>query len=383
MTVDAGDSSLLPQPDATKRVPQLDGVRGVAILLVLVWHYFVCQIVATPKSLTWYCQRATSLSWTGVDLFFVLSGFLSVGILLDHRDASNYFGVFYVRRVCRILPLYLLVFGTYVLFLQTPVATSSAFAWLFQYPIPVWSYATFTQNIFMGLRGTFGPEWLAATWSLAVEEQFYLFIPLLVFFLPRRTLLPTFVICALVAALLRYTFPGFHAFVNAPFRADSLLSGGALAVVVRWKPFLAAVHKHRSAVLSLFMTLLAGAAVMTKRSAEVFGGSFSHLWLAGLYCVFVLIAFAELTPVLVFPLRSRVLVWFGQLSYGIYMFHQVVSGVLYALVRRSAPEIRTLFDATLTVAALCITLICAWVSYRFFELPILRFGHRFSYRSGG
>ena len=68
-----------------KRIAQLDGVRGVAILLVIIWHYFVCQIHPDPKTIISYCSLALSLTWSGVDLFFVLSGFLITGILLDHK----------------------------------------------------------------------------------------------------------------------------------------------------------------------------------------------------------------------------------------------------------------------------------------------------------
>jgi len=151
-----------------KRISQLDGVRGVAILLVLVYHYFTCQIVAEPGTLLSYLNRATSLTWSGVDLFFVLSGFLIAGILLDHRDTANYFRVFYLRRACRILPLHVLLLGLFVCFLATPMAVSPRFEWVFGQPFPLVSYATFTQNILMGIRGDFGPHWLGVTWSLAV-----------------------------------------------------------------------------------------------------------------------------------------------------------------------------------------------------------------------
>ena len=162
-----------------KRVSQLDGVRGVAILLVLVWHYFGAQVVAEPKSILHYCTHALSLTWSGVDLFFVLSGFLIAGILLDHHNTSNYFRVFYLRRVCRIFPLYFLLLALFLCLSATNLSTSPSFRWLLHDPFPIWSYATFTQNILMGARGGFGPHWLGITWSLAVEEQFYLFVPFL------------------------------------------------------------------------------------------------------------------------------------------------------------------------------------------------------------
>ena len=154
-----------------KRCAQLDGVRGVALAMVLVWHCFCCQVDAESPVIVGSVSRAFSLGWSGVDLFFVLSGFLIAGILLDHQKTSNYFRVFYLRRTCRIFPLYFLLLGAFVCLYRTPLAASDSFRWLFENPHPIRSYATFTQNIFMATRGSFGPHWLGITWSLAVEEQ--------------------------------------------------------------------------------------------------------------------------------------------------------------------------------------------------------------------
>lgn len=92
----------------SKRIPQLDGLRGIAILLILIWHYVVCQVSYFPNLFCVQVIQALNFTWSGVDLFFVLSGFLIGGILLDHRKADNYFQVFYIRRICRIFPLYFL-----------------------------------------------------------------------------------------------------------------------------------------------------------------------------------------------------------------------------------------------------------------------------------
>lgn len=360
-----------------KRITQLDGVRGIAIILVLIWHYVAGQIVVEPKSVSAYCLRTLGLAWSGVDLFFVLSGFLIAGILLDHRHTSNFFRVFYLRRVCRIFPLYFLIFGLFLCFSTTYFFTSPRFQWLFQNPFPLLSYASFTQNLFMGARGNFGPNWLGMTWSLAVEEQFYLFVPLIVYFLPRRALVSVLVLLILAAPLLRFVSPGFHAFVNTPWRSDSLLAGSLLAVLVRWHPFVSTVRQHRSFLRALFVALLLGAAMLTIRPMSL--GVFNHFWLAGLYTTLVLIAFIGNEPFWESMLGSPVLVWFGQLSYGIYMFHQPVSGLLYGLLRNGEPQIRTFTDAGITFVALCITLVLAMLSYRFFESPVLRMGHRFQY----
>ena len=360
-----------------KRMNQLDGVRGIAILLVLLWHYVACQVVAQPRSVMSYCNHALSLTWSGVDLFFVLSGFLITGILLDHRDTLNFFRVFYLRRVCRIFPLYFLLLSLYFCVRATPLFLAPAFQWLFREPFPLWSYVSFTQNVLMGLRGDFGANWLGVTWSLAVEEQFYLFVPLLVYFLPRRVLVCVLVLIVSAAPLLRCASPGFHAYVNMPWRSDSLLSGALLAVAVRWRPFVATVRLHRMILLALFVTMLFGAVVLTVRSSPL--GAVSHLWLAGLYSAFVLIAFLDRESWLSWFLGSRLLVLFGQISYGIYMVHQTVSGMLHGAFGHGTPQIRTASDAGLTVVALCLTLVLAILSYRFVESPLLRVGHRFQY----
>ncbi len=360
-----------------RRTPQLDGIRGIAILLVLIWHYIWGQIVvvAEPTSVLAYSIRIFRLTWSGVDLFFVLSGFLIVGLLLDHRNSTNYFRVFYLRRICRIFPLYFLVLALFILFASTGPFSSSPLQGLFGDPLPLWSYATFTQNILMGDRGDFGPLWLGITWSLAVEEQFYLLVPLLIYFLPRRTLLWVLMVGLLAAPALRYAYPGFHAFVGTPWRADSLLSGAVLAILVRDPSFVSAVRSRRSLLFVCFIALLVGAAMLTPK----LGGVIDHLLLAGLYVNFILIGYLEGESIVGRLLQTRFLVWFGQLSYGIYMLHEAVSGLLHAYLRGASPQIRSLSDAAVTALALCVTLFLAMLSYRFIEGPIIRFGHRFQY----
>ncbi|MEO5755168.1 MAG: acyltransferase [Chthoniobacterales bacterium] len=358
-----------------KRISQLDGVRGIAIILVLLWHYVRCELVDGPQ--THFLMTALSLTWSGVDLFFVLSGFLIAGILIDHRNSANYFKVFYLRRVCRIFPLYFLLLGLFVGLSSTPISKIPWFAWLFQSPLPIWSYATFTQNIFMGLRGNFGANGLGVTWSLAVEEQFYLIVPILIYCFPRRRLFCIFVIAVLSAPVLRCAFPGFHTEVNTPWRSDSLLSGAALAVLVRWHPFISAVRRNRGFLVALVFMLLGGTLVMTVRPQHF--GAFLHFWLAGLYTAFILMAFVGTETNALRWLSSPILVWFGQLSYGIYMFHQPIAAVVHGLIRHGPPKMRAPFDVWVTLLALCVTLVLAALSFRFFEGPILRLGHRFRY----
>ena len=168
--------------NSSTRIPALDGLRGIAILLVLIVHTISDFHFDHHPVLTWLV-RMSRLSWSGVDLFFVLSGFLIGGILLDARDSPNYFKTFYIRRAYRILPLYFVVLILAWLTFESGQLGWLRGAWaeLFSGRISWWTFFTFTQNIAMALIGPFiGRAGLSQTWSLAVEEQFYLTLPLVV-----------------------------------------------------------------------------------------------------------------------------------------------------------------------------------------------------------
>jgi len=360
-----------------RRSAPLDGVRGVAILLVLAWHYVSNQVVVEPGSVFAYLLVPLRLSWSGVDLFFVLSGFLIVGNLVDNRHSDNCFRVFYLRRACRIFPIYFCLLAAFVLLSGTSMGISPAYAWLFGQPLPLWTYATFTQNIAMGIRGDLGANWLAITWSLAVEEQFYLVIPFLICALPLRMLAVVLAAAIAMAPLLRFVSPGLLAHIALPWRPDALIAGACVALLVRWPPFMTVVARRRRHVWAMFGVFLAGAAVMTLHPDSF--GVFGYLWLAGLYAVFVLIAFGYPDSPTGRALSSSAIVWCGQRSYGIYLFHQAASGVAHGLLHQRSPSVAGAMDAAATLSALGVTLLFAGISYRFVELPAIRYGHRFNY----
>ena len=365
-------------PPAVKRLTQLDGVRGLAILMVLLWHYFVMRLAPNQGTALWAFQKALALTWTGVDLFFVLSGFLITGILLDHRPARNYFRVFYLRRACRILPLYFLLLAVGIIGVAAGVAAIPRFGWLFSGLMPFWSYATFTQNFCMGIRTSFGGNFLSVTWSLAVEEQFYVVIPLLVYVFRRKFAFLVFLAGIFAAPLFRATLPPFYSFVSAPCCADALLSGACLAVLVRSKRFLGLAQHYSGVVLGAGAILVLGAAVQTVREVSLVS-SFTHLWMVGLFTVLVLLACLEAPTGLVWLLRIPALVWIGRRSYGIYLLHLPVLGLFYLAWQGRAPHLENLSDLAATGASLAATLVLAAVSFRYLESPILRFGHSFAY----
>ncbi|MBI1763060.1 MAG: acyltransferase [Acidobacteria bacterium] len=349
-----------------QRIPQLDGLRGIAVLMVVVWHYVVCQVTILPA----YSIRLLFFSQSGVDLFFVLSGFLIGGILLDNRDSERYFRAFYTRRIFRIFPLYFLLLALFPIF-QAVIASD----WLFARPMPLWSYATFTQNIAMSLRETHGANWLGITWSLAVEEQFYFAVPLLVYWLPRRALMAIVVALIAAAPLLRWLWPGFHALVLTPWRGDALMSGVLLALLIRQPGFLEIYQQRQLGLMVVALILGLGTVYL---SVEPLLGPLTPLWLAAFYVLALLLALLNQGWFRA-VLQSSVLRWFGAISYGLYMVHQAVIGLVYYWVRKEPPAVYRLKDAAISLIAFALSVSLAWLSLQWFELPLQRIGHRAKY----
>jgi peptidoglycan/LPS O-acetylase OafA/YrhL len=369
------------QTTSAARSRELDGLRGFAVLLVLIWHYYACQIQAVPGSFARSTVSALGLTWSGVDLFFVLSGFLITGILLDNREAQNYFSVFYIRRTCRIMPIYYLYLALFLAITALAPGFAQRLPWLFEDAASPGWYLSYTQNFDMARRGDFGANWLGITWSLAIEEQFYLCLPALLYVLPRRTVPSVFSALFLMAPILRFALPGHRAYVLLPWRIDSLMAGALLAWAVRDER-VAAVLRAKAGLLRPALVILAiVAAVLTWRGPTP-GGLVTHTCLTLLYAVLLAQLVLDPTSLLSRFFRIGVLVELGAISYGVYMYHQAVSGLVHWLIRGDAmPRIAGLDGALASATAFVVTLAVATLSYRLLERRAIRFGHAFHYRT--
>jgi peptidoglycan/LPS O-acetylase OafA/YrhL len=367
----------------------LDGVRGLAILLVVVWHYAIVLLMAHPPAgeAARNAVRAFSLTWSGVDLFFVLSGFLIGGILLDQREAPGYFRAFYARRLCRIVPLYLAVLGLFLL-LWLAFHRGPAFAWLLGRPMPAWSYLTFTQNIPMAWRNDLGACFLSVTWSLAVEEQFYLVLPLVIRWLPRRWLPAAFVALAALGPALRVAMDQRFEearFVLMPCRLDSLMLGVLCAWLLRHEGAHRWLAGYRRLLYAPLAALAAGALFSSFRPhpfAALNIYPWRYTWLALLYSCFLLLGVLEGEagggPVSALT-RLRPLRRLGGLAYGLYMIHQAVNGFAQAFFLGHEPRLQSGADLLVILASLAVSLALAAASWRWFEKPILALGQSVSY----
>lgn len=365
-----------------RRSAELDGLRGLAILLVLIWHYVSSQLGPYSGSMGMQIKHIFGLAWTGVDLFFVLSGFLLSTILMRNREQPGTLKVFYIRRALRIIPLYTLLLVAYQVVRHAWLEPmNSGHQWLYANAMPFWSYATFTQNIFMASGNTSGAHFLGITWSLAVEEQFYLLLPLFILVL-RPAWFPWVAVgCILSAPLIRFWLygAGVDAFVCSIARLDALMLGALAAWAVRHTP--PGTRWLRTDKLwSLLWMMFGGMTLMTWMPGVL--GVFNHLWAGAFYATLLLLAVQQHQQAwLARFLRSRVLVRLGLISYGVYLSHQAISGLMHSYFMGRFPAITGLESAAVTCAALVLTLVVSLVAHHFVERPAIQYGRRWRYAS--
>jgi peptidoglycan/LPS O-acetylase OafA/YrhL len=387
--------NLIPNKKADTRIPELDGIRGLAVLLILIAHYVFGSFTPDDESiLAVSVHFVFSLAWSGVDLFFVLSGFLIGGILIDQRGTENYFKTFYLRRICRIFPLYFLWL---IIFVILFFLISARFHQKWVLPlfdlqgIPQWLYFFFLQNFRMAKSGLFGPCWLGSTWSLAIEEQFYLLMPLIIWLMPARKLPHLLVLLILMVPLFRIYLYLYHynifQYVLLPCRADSLLLGVLCACLFRNKSARDWLEANQPRLFQMFIVLMLGGVYLTfiAKGKDVFyvGNlfeitSWGYTCLASFYACLLLIVLTAKSGMIVGIMRLPMLRKLGTIAYGVYLIQGVMLLVAHGLMGKEA-SIKNFSDGLITFAALVATLLLAKFSWRFFEKPIIDYGHSFSY----
>jgi peptidoglycan/LPS O-acetylase OafA/YrhL len=359
--------STTESPALPKYIPQLDGLRALAIIGVMLFHQHVLGF---------------NLGWAGVQLFFVLSGFLITGILLDTKNTPHYFRNFYFRRIIRIFPVYYLG-------LAVVIVIARLSGWGVE---DVWHYVFYIQNHHLALSSwkVGFPAMFDHTWSLAIEEQFYILWPLIVYALDVKKLKVATILLFVFAILSRTillvsTHNPYLQYMLLPTQVDTLAAGAFLAIVVReggdWRKWSvwSAVTMLVSGVCILALVLYTGYDAYWHPTEWANSGP--NLMLISLMAIF----FASLISTSIFSnsvLKSVLelpwLIHIGRISYGLYLFHYPIF-VLFNLMTNETinAEPGTPYHLVEIVLAFGATYLVALLSWKWFESPLLKYKDRY------
>ena len=376
-------------PDLTRvHYRQLDGLRGIAIIMVMLYHFSLLH----PQSLTsdaGIVLQALHFGWMGVDLFFVLSGFLITGILLATRSHTHYFRNFLARRFLRIWPLYYLTLATFFIVLPVVGFVPTEMATMISKQTWFWLYGA---NWLFAIEGGFNRTSGGYFWSLAVEEQFYIVWPFIVYLLSSRDLLKV------AATLLAFSFVSRIVLVATGTSTSSLyamtfthldgLAVGAILAICSQSKDLASLSQRLAPWVLLSTSIVLAIIVASDGNAlfwSPFMAAFGYTVIAGLFGALLVCSLRPADRSMWSgTLRSRFLVAAGRYSYALYLIHVPVA----ALVSRAVAKSLNLLGAplpdglTVTIVALVSFATCwllSMLSWRIVESPILALKAYFPY----
>jgi peptidoglycan/LPS O-acetylase OafA/YrhL len=341
---------------ASKRIPQLDAIRGVAILLVILHN----QREQYPSL---HLQGVFANGWMGVDLFFVLSGFLITGILVDTKHTDGYLKNFYARRCLRIWPLYYSVI--FFMFVVVPFLRPSDAHTLVESSSPWWAYPLFLQNFLIPIP-TNGAGPLGVTWSLAIEEQFYLAWPLVIRYFSHAQLrrIAIWVMCLSPALRFYLSFHDVNLYTNVFCRLDGLMAGALLALTLRSDTFQPAEFVKPAWIVLLVTIPLAFGLEAVNARWIVFSLS------AVASASFVYLSLFSSQEWLRRALTNRFMVYTGTISYGLYLLHKIP----FDLAKAFHLDRHPLLELPLVLIACYATAALSWM---LLERPFLRLNRFF------
>ncbi len=352
--------------------PALDGLRGVAILLVIFLHNFGFM-------------NYFFFGWLGVDLFFVLSGFLITDILLKSLGKPYFLRNFYMRRLLRIFPLFYLILVICLFILPAIKSLDLDISYYINNQVWLWTYL---QNWLFVFKEPYGDKILLHTWSLAVEEQFYLVWPITILLVRKPKALLAVVLMVLVGvAAARYAvwvykvqdlaYSSLYTFT----RIDGLCIGAAVALLIRINPEL--LKKYTTAIVLLMAGINFGFYFINNQRAFTlpylaFVGYTTFAVLFGLLVYEAVTGESKIIQVL---FDNRVLKFFGKISYGLYVYHWPVYYILFPYLLdyfiNSAEFGLRPAEITAAVMVTIAAVFISLISYHFFEKPFLRLKSRY------
>lgn len=358
------------------RIHQLDGLRGLAVLFVIAFHLlnnaYTNTAVIDLNPFELLLSKFTSVGWTGVNLFFVLSGFLIATSLLNNRSSSTYFSTFYIRRFARIVPIYFLLLLIYLVFENYFKGVSTV---LFEKPIPIYYYFLFFQNFIMSAQGHFGPNALTPSWSLAVEEQFYLVIPFIIYWLNDKKVMIVCLTMICVSLIYRsFSSNWYQEYTHFLSRMDAPCFGILAALYVKNKEWISNNKKYKFLFLLLLILLvyLFGVIKFTYLNHTLIAVAFFFLLLYAIQL--------RSNHILYKLLTNGFLKQLGYYSYFIYLYHQLINGLFFLFFdNNNNPHLSNFKAYSLELSALFLTYLLSRLSYKFIESKFLTRAHKFNY----
>jgi len=363
------------QPVVRSRMPELDTLRGIAVLLVLSFHGFGEPSIhlSRPTAVVRWFLLANGGGWMGVNLFFVLSGFLITGILLAARSSPHYYLQFYRRRALRILPAYYSILVVLLLVTHLGLAERNV----------GWPFLGLSFVYLANVTVLFGvPSQYTVLWSLAVEEHFYLIWPTLVRWLTKRGLVAACIALVAGCPLLRafYYLRGYEYGTGYTWLvADGLACGALLAILVRGPLGSGRALGWFAAGTGFFSLVLffGGLPYGIYLSRTLAGGALRHTFLNVLFTAVVAAALAAGTTRYAGLLRIEWLRFFGDISYGLYLIHMLVFDMVDHFAHRVVPWIYSAPQGFATLAIRFMvgsgfSIALAYLSRWYFEERFLR-----------
>ena len=365
-------SQLLINP--IKHIPQLDGWRGIAIIMVICYHYFPNCLIC-------------NFGWSGVDLFFVLSGFLISSRLLPYLDDKKLLSKFYRNRLLRIAPLYFAFLLVFFLawFLLASKATLASYPF---YTYHWWHFFFFIQNWTFIFNFPPGGIHLNHLWSLAVEEQFYLIFPLFILLVKdRRRLMAAGIFLIILIVVCRCLY--FYFFIvnneyeriywNTFFRMDSLLTGFVLFLLYERKTIAFTVIKGLKYFVWIVILILISGIIIngTPNKHAAFFTTIGYTVIAIVYAYFLYVGIQNKNKILNRITLNSFLRYTGKISYGMYIFHWPVLQLGFTALRiifvkmHFIPE-GNIFHLVTAVCCIAITFGISHISFRYYESYFLK-----------
>ena len=357
-----------------KYIKQIDSLRAIAVLLVIVSHWI-------PDK---HINQFVPIGKIGVDIFFVISGFLITKILLNSRIESEEMGLskghvlktFYIRRALRIFPIYYLVLFI-LLALHNRIYTDISSTFVY--------YATYATNFYFYKIGNFDGM-VSHLWSLAVEEQFYFIWPWLMLFVNRKYLLYIIVGFIVVAVGSQFAMRNTAAVSELlPWNCfDAFGLGALLSWQLTYKPEgMARFYKYLSYACLICVGLFLGG-VLLKKLYWVLPFR-TNIAVISAWMITYIVRFQNDLK-FKFVLNNKILWFLGKISYGLYLYHNIIPGTLNSLVINKylnplLPDIlyKKYWAELFLVENAILLLLVSWLSYTFFEKKILDLKKYFDY----